>query len=75
MCGCRVHQFCTCGVPVLTAAPKALLTMPSACEGPLTVGLTADSWKAGEPAVTKSFVLHDPSGAARGTHGLCTPEL
>ena len=37
--------------------------MPSACEGPLTVSLTADSWKAGEAVATKSFVLHGPAGA------------
>jgi len=59
----------TCGMPGMVATPRALLTMPSACEGPLTFGLTVDSWKPGESAANKSFVLHDSTGAQVGLGG------
>ena len=53
----------TCGLPGLAVSPKALLTLPTACEGPLTARITADSWKPGEPVASRSIVLHDPAGA------------
>ena len=58
-----------CGLPGQAASAKALLTMPSACEGPPAVSLTADSWKQGEPAASKSIVLHDPTGVPVGLTG------
>ena len=53
----------TCGYEVNGVLSKPLLTMPTACEGPLTAHLTVDSWKPGEPTVTRSFVFHTSTGA------------
>jgi hypothetical protein len=52
----------TCGQQGQVATPKALLTLPSACEGPLKLGITVDSWKPGEPSSSRSILLHGPTG-------------
>ena len=43
-------------------SPRALLTVPTSCEGPLTANITADSWKGSEPVAKGSFTLHDTAG-------------
>ena len=55
-----------CGWPVSGTEPKALLTMPSACEGPLTMRLTVGSWKTSEPPANKTIFLHNPDGSPIG---------
>jgi hypothetical protein len=59
----------SCGFTPRGAKPKPLLTVPTSCEGPLTTGLSADSWNAGASPAKDSFVFHDPTGAPVGFSG------
>ena len=68
-CGRTVGYHQGCGFTVGGQVPRPLLTVPTSCEGPLTVRLTAESWKPGEPAVKASFTFHDPEGAPIGFTG------
>jgi hypothetical protein len=51
------------------ATPKAFLSMPTACLGPQTTTMRADSW--GDPGnfKTASFVSHDTAGEPVGVSG------
>ncbi|HEX5307873.1 MAG TPA: hypothetical protein VFW38_02205 [Solirubrobacteraceae bacterium] len=68
-CGDTIDGAYNCGLPAPAVAPQALLTLPSSCEGPPIFHLTADSWKPGEPAASKSFTLHGPLGEPLGIAG------
>ena len=59
----------TCGFRGARGAPRALLTVPTSCEGPLTVRVTADSWNGREPTATSSFTFHDSEGKELGFEG------
>jgi hypothetical protein len=59
-----VSGGCSAGV-----APQPLLTMPTACGGPLTTTLTADSWQNPGQFVTASFQTTDSSGNPVGITG------
>jgi hypothetical protein len=50
-------------------SPQALLTVPTSCEGPLSVHLTADSWVGSEPVARGSFTLHDSESDPIGLEG------
>jgi hypothetical protein len=57
-----VAGTCSVGDPFDDAtSPRAYLTLPTVCEGPLSFELTATSWQGG-PAVTRTSVGHDGSG-------------
>ena len=58
-----------CNVPGPVAVPRALLTVPTSCEGPLTAHITADSWKGSEPVAKDSFTFHDSEGKPTGLEG------
>jgi hypothetical protein len=46
-----------------------LLTMPSACSGPLSTGIAADSWQQPGVFARDSFQTHDGSGNPVGVNG------
>jgi hypothetical protein len=46
-----------------------LLTMPSACSGPLSTGIAADSWQQPGVFARDSFATHDGSGNPVGVNG------
>jgi hypothetical protein len=56
----------TCPVP---ASSTPLLTMPSACSGPLATTLRADSWQHRGTFVSKSAQSTDPTGNPVGVNG------
>jgi hypothetical protein len=62
-------QANACGVPLFGAVQEPLLTVPTSCEGPLTVRLTTDSWSAVEPVAHGSFEFHGPTGTPLGLTG------
>ena len=68
-CGESEEQTNDCGQTTGGTVPKPLLTAPTACEGPLTAHLTADSWNASQPTANASFTFHDPMGAPIGFSG------
>jgi hypothetical protein len=58
---------CSVGPPRIFT-PKAYLTLPSACTGPLAYALSADSWQ--QPAVVgDSFLSADAEGHPQGLEG------
>ena len=71
----EIHDFERCGngnncrFPGAQGVPRALLTVPTSCEGPLAAHITADSWKGSEPAATGSFIFHDSEGKPIGFEG------
>jgi hypothetical protein len=67
-CGKVTHEEAVrCGVPA-GAALKPFLTLPTACEGPLSTSLTADTWQ-NENTSQASYLTHDPTGAPVGFTG------
>jgi hypothetical protein len=62
-----------------TATPKALITLPTSCTGPLPFTIAADSWAAPGLFATDSFLTHDGSGNPVGIEGCdhlsLTPEV
>ncbi|MCL2769817.1 MAG: hypothetical protein FWD42_06885, partial [Solirubrobacterales bacterium] len=59
-----------CGFSAGGAALVPLLTMPTACEGPLSMGMHVDSWNATSIASENaSVVLHNAAGAPIGVSG------
>ncbi len=62
-----VEEYETCGVRS-GAPPEPFLTLPTACEGPLSTTLTADTWQNDLTAQT-SYLSHDASGAPTGYTG------
>ena len=58
-----------CRYPGAQGPPRALLTVPTSCEGPLTVRLTAHSWTGSEPVAKDSFGFHDSEGKPIGLEG------
>ena len=58
-----------CGVLGPLGVPRALLTVPTSCEGPLTAHIKVDSWKGTEPAASESFTFHDSEGKPIGLEG------
>src|ERR1700722_17561890 len=76
------HDFERCGAPNNASQgsnncryrgpqgpPRALLTLPTSCEGPLTAHLTANSWTGSEPVAKDSFTLHDSESDPIGLEG------
>jgi hypothetical protein len=63
---CAFNPGELCPVPPTNTA---FLTMPSACSGPLTTSITADSWQQPGNFVTSSFESHDSSGNPVGVGG------
>src|SRR4029077_5093462 len=60
----KLHESCP-----IPRAITPLLTMPSACSGPLTSTISSNSWQ--EPAnfIQDSFATHDAGGAPLGVPG------
>jgi hypothetical protein len=58
-----------CGFKAIDTQPLALLTLPTACGGPLTTNLTAESWNASLGASSENFVSHEPNGTPVGITG------
>ena len=58
-----------CNVRGPLGVPRALLTVPTSCEGPLAAHITADSWTGSEPAARDSFTFHDSEGKPIGLEG------
>jgi hypothetical protein len=62
------HDFERCGnsnncpYQGIQGQPRALLTVPTSCEGPLTAHIRADSWQGKEPVAEGSFTFHDSEG-------------
>jgi hypothetical protein len=52
-----------------------LLTMPSACSGPLSNGITADSWQQPGVFARDSFQTHDGSGNPVGVNGCAAQDF
>ena len=71
----ETHDFERCGggnncnFPGSQGVPRALLTVPTACEGPLTARITANSWVGSEPVSRESFALHGSEGRPIGFEG------
>ncbi len=66
------HERCvssTCGLPAGSAKPRPLLTLPTSCEGPQTLGLTADSWNSSLPTSKETVEIHDQNGVSTGFTG------
>jgi hypothetical protein len=59
----------SCRFPGAQGVPRALLTVPTSCEGPLTARITVDSWTGSEPAARGSFTFHDSEGKPIGFEG------
>jgi hypothetical protein len=55
-----------CSAP---SSGKPFLTLPSACSGPLTTSLSANSWQEPGNFISDSFASHDLSGAPLGVTG------
>lgn len=58
---CIFGAACFQGGVSVASPPKALLSNPTACEGPLTTSVTADSWPDPGAFVEASFLSHDDS--------------
>jgi hypothetical protein len=68
--GCIFRGFGTsCPVP---PTGTAFLTMPSACSGPLTTTISADSWQSPGAFVNAGSQTHDPYGNPVGVSGCST---
>ena len=63
------HLICSSGGTSVPASTTPLLTMPSACSGPLTFSVSADSWENPGSFVTDSFQTHDGQGQPVGVTG------
>ena len=68
-CGKSGVSTVKCRYPGAQGVSRALLTVPTSCEGPLTARLTADSWKGSEPTADRSFTFHDSEGRPIGLEG------
>jgi hypothetical protein len=55
--------------PAGGAGVKPLLTLPTACSGPLTFSARADSWQDPATTIAATFVTHDSSNAPVGVDG------
>jgi hypothetical protein len=64
-CGFDDHQLSTCPVPATTIP---LITMPSACSGPLGFSISADSWQHHGAFVSRSAETED-AGNPVGVNG------
>jgi hypothetical protein len=68
-CGKAVsEEAVTCGVSVGGTALRPFLTLPTACEGPLSTTLSADTWQNAGTAET-SYESHDSTGTRTGFTG------
>jgi uncharacterized repeat protein (TIGR01451 family) len=67
-CVLESNEFAGGRCPV-ERANKAFLTMPSACSGPLTTTISADSWQNPGAFLERAFTSHDSSGNPVGVNG------
>ena len=60
---------CSGGGQSAGVLPEPFLTLPTACSGPQTTTLTADSWQDVGDSKTASFLTHDGAGHPVGVDG------
>ena len=65
-CGLTDSLSEACGFKVDAVKPKALLTVPTSCEGPQKFGISVDSWTAGLGTSSESTFLQNPTGSPLG---------
>ncbi len=58
-----------CGYKSTASPPRPLLTLPTACGGPLTTNLTVESWESSLGASSENIVSHEPNGTPVGITG------
>ena len=62
------EQF-SCGYKATGSSPRPLLTLPTACGGPLTTNLSVESWETSLGASSENVVSHESNGTPVGITG------
>ena len=59
----------SCGYKSTASPPRPLLTLPTACGGPLTTNLSVESWETSLGASSENIVSQEPNGTPVGITG------